>query len=296
MLKFLGMAGFIVCCLLTFVFLLVAFMTFTQSFDLRSAFKKIRVIPDGKVLPENEGELVLVSGRIRSGGGTVSDPVFGLTVESPYLERVVEVYRQHKGNDSVYWEWSRSEAGDAFYNSAARIGEFEFPSEYLDKIKSAMVHVNELKQSVGGKYYKVAMYGNYYYYLPAGGKSFIREADNPDNIDFSLKETVGDTRISFKMLDLSSPAEFTVLAKQEGAGFSEYKGSHYPLYEFYEGRKSLSEVLVFLEMNDREDKIYTVVCTVFFVGLTVLLSCRKISRSRSGGKKKPAYSTKDYDN
>ena len=296
MLKVLGLLGFIVCCLITFVFLLVAFMTFTQSFNLRSVFKNIRVIPDGKVLPENEGELVLVSGRIRSGGGTVSDPAFGLTVDSPYLERIVEVYQQSKGENSVFWAWSRNKIADAFYSSAVKIGEFEFPSGHLNKLKSSMVRVTELKQSQAGKYYKVAMYNNYYYYLPVDDESFIRAAGNLDNIDFSLKETVGDTRVSFKMLDLSNPAEYTVLAKQEGAGFAEYKGGHYPLYEFYEGRKSLSEVLVFLEMYDREDKIYTVVCTAFFVGLTVLLSCRRISRSRSRGKKQPEYSNKDYDN
>jgi|GEM_PF-6061926 len=76
---------------LTILLLFLSIGSIKQYNNMDSLRKDAVVITDGKVLPENEGKLVVVSGRATADESTVSDMDFDVTVESPYLSRRVEM-------------------------------------------------------------------------------------------------------------------------------------------------------------------------------------------------------------
>ena len=102
--------GNVVCGILFILGIILAIRTFEQIGRSAPLIKNAVEIKDGKVLPENEGKLVLVSGKMTA-DGTAGDPDFEMTAESPYQDKT-------------------------FY-SGVKIGEFKLSPEYLDKLSDS---------------------------------------------------------------------------------------------------------------------------------------------------------------
>lgn len=59
---------------------------------------------EAKVLPENEGKLVLVSGKLKA-SEVFKDNTFGLELDTFRVNKIVEMYQYKEGNDEVGFEW-----------------------------------------------------------------------------------------------------------------------------------------------------------------------------------------------
>ena len=252
--------------------------------------KNAVVITDGKVLPENEGRLVLVSGKVTAHGSTTTDPVFELTVASPYLRRKVAKYHWYKPTEDRYgyYDWLQekndctinkdgsidtrfaTQSGwpyqDQIFYSTAKIGEFELSPDHLHKLQSSMVRVTGLKPGVAEKLGIQAL-NDIEYHIPVNKNSKGYHD--------------GDFDIYFRMLDMSKVGDVTILAKQEGSKLTYYTyGGSYSISELYNGIVSRSEILAEEESDAIANKIITGVVTGIFASITVILFIRKIRRKR----------------
>ena len=243
--NFLSITGFFV--LLTILCLIWTTHEIKSANRAMAVIKNAVVITDGKILPENEGRLVLVSGKVIAEGSEVSDPVFEITVESPYLERKVEEYIWVKATEKRrgYYKWDGDHGGstvskvvdmqahwpyrDRYFYSTAKIGEFILALRHLYLLKSSMVQVTGLQQSVADKLGMKVLRG-IYYYIPYEGK-------------VSEYYERGDIRISFTTIDTAKLGDATILAKQEGDKLVRYSNGDDYINYAYEGILSLAEVV-----------------------------------------------------
>ena len=254
---------------------LVYFVDRESGNNAKSTIEKAVVINDGKVLPENEGKLVMVSGRVTADADvTVTDPDFGLTVQSPFLERYVQEYWKHTDSkDNDYWSWDRIKYRSANFYSTARIGEFELSNEHLEKLSGSIRYVKPLKDTASGKYSYVVE-GSVCYY-PLGNSNIFTQSTETTN--------KRDARVRYSMVDLSVPVEHTILAKQEGGKLTVYstgKSIDDDINNVYEGRKSISEILSEVEAGSKENNTYLIIFPIVFSVITVFRFWRKKRRSR----------------
>ena len=79
-----------------------ALMTAPQSYEkIRTA----ATIKDGKVIPENEGKLVVVSGTLKP-AEQLQDPITGVKLPGVTAKRTVWTYKQDTGSgDEKVWDW-----------------------------------------------------------------------------------------------------------------------------------------------------------------------------------------------
>ena len=86
------------------------------------SYEKIRAaatIKDGRVIPENEGKLVVVSGTLKP-TGQLQDPITGVKLPGVTAKRTVWTYKQDTGSgDEKVWDW-QSENTD--YSEKANFG------------------------------------------------------------------------------------------------------------------------------------------------------------------------------
>ena len=277
---------------------LVYFVVLAGGNNTESAIKNA-VETDGKVLPENEGKLVLVSGRVTAEGSTVIDPVFDVTAQSPYMKRYVLQYQEERDREGHRsWDWNLKKFEDDYFKktietsefySTAKIGEYELSPEQLTKLhdfeNTPIVQVTDLKENIANRYYRVVRNRIYNYYLPRNNNSFQELLANLNGEDFGTagKAEVGDIRIWFAMIDMSEPVECTVLAKQEGSKLTVYSagnGRDDDIYYVYEGRKSLSEILSTVEAGNKEHNTYVIFFPVIFTVIAIFRIWLKMRRKR----------------
>jgi len=267
----------IACLIIAIISLIVLIVDRVGANNAKSAIENA-VETGGKVLPENEGRLVLVSGKVTAGDDvTLNDPEFGVSVRSPYLERYAQVYREHiDSSDRKYWSWDWQKDNSARFYSSAKIGEFELSIEQVEKLSASMRYVSELKNSIAERYFLIVRDNIHYYYVPKNYDSF-----NPS--DVKLYE--GDGRVCFLTIDLSKPAEYTILAKQEGSKLTNFHIANSvdnDINYVYEGKKSISEILSLLDadMKKKDASSGLIIMAVGFGGTAILRILLKKRRSR----------------
>ena len=102
--------------------LLFAALAIKALFSAPKAEEQIRsavTIKDGRILPENEGKLVVVSGTLKP-AEQLQDPITGVTLPGVTAKRTVWTYKQDTGSgDEKVWDW-RPENTD--YSEKANFG------------------------------------------------------------------------------------------------------------------------------------------------------------------------------
>ncbi|MGN1317813.1 MAG: hypothetical protein ACI4VF_02275 [Lachnospirales bacterium] len=84
--------------------LAVSVKSFVTPPKINGQLDNVIYIEDGKVLPENEGKLVMVSGEIK-GVTPLKDNVTGINLPSLTAERHVEVYKNRLEDGETVWYW-----------------------------------------------------------------------------------------------------------------------------------------------------------------------------------------------
>lgn len=102
--------------------LLFAALAIKALFSVPKAEEQIRsaaTIKDGRILPENEGKLVVVSGTLKP-AEQLQDPITGVKLPGVTAKRTVWTYKQDTGSgDEKVWDW-RPENTD--YSEKANFG------------------------------------------------------------------------------------------------------------------------------------------------------------------------------
>mgnify|MGYP004654065465 FL=1 len=208
-------------------------------------------VESDKVLPENEGKLVHVSGKLVS-DATLTDPEFGISVKGIRLIRKVEMYQWSEKSSSktekklgggekkttVYTyekAWSDKLIPSAGFKEAGhdnpdnfpfaaqkwqagdvKLGAFQLPENMIGMIGQSKPH--ELPadyQLTGGRQGYVRDNVIYIYHVP--GKQ--PQDDSPAVERASGTQEIGDVRVTYASV---VPHDVSVVAKQQGQTFSPY--------------------------------------------------------------------------
>jgi len=231
----------------------------------KDIIKTVTYVTDGKVNPDNEGKLVLVTGKISfdKAAELLKDEPF---INSFKIERTVKDFVSYKGDDGkTHYEWKERESYvsdgadpiDAVYTQTLTvnpyIGEF-----YLDDTGLKKVPTND-------SYNEGTLFGS----LKYNGMEFTNSGD---------EEEPGDVSITYDYYNTSKNDYLTVLAKQSGKSFKPYSFDKEEVYSVYEGKIDSEEKLTaqFGEQTKRSNrgKIAFIIIIVVVGGLLVVNSIK----------------------
>ena len=199
-----------------------ALVTAPQSYErIRTA----ATIKDGKVIPENEGKLVVVSGTLKP-AEQLQDPITGVKLPGVTAKRTVWTYKQDTGSgDEKVWDWKPentdySEKANFGINAEiltttmlaapTLLGEFKVESKLL----TPLMRTTEFKQ-----YDEKSLKDGWN--LISGGResSYCVSKEN-----WLPKKTTGRyssagdgaQKISYGIVSPDDPLEYTILGVQKG--------------------------------------------------------------------------------
>lgn len=194
---------------------------------------QVTIVSDGKVDSDNDGKLVLVTGKI-SYDGNISFIELGKQFDTFKVERIVEDYKKVEttsGNFSNKWVKRKKEieSDDYLYLITSetkcldtKIGEFS-----IDDIGMSKVDANELFID------REIKIGN----LQFDGLAYS-DLDHKDN------EQIGDMRIKYFYYNTDKNKYISILAEQHGDSFIPYKiDKKTEIYNVYNGRIDTIEKL-----------------------------------------------------
>ena len=130
-------------------FILAAFFCYGVFFSINSGkddkseskfpkWEDAVYVEDAQVLPENEGKLVAISGPLETIEGAVDEQV-GVSFDSPYVSRTVQVLHWDKANRNFRWEYVDEVKSDdgwegGYLTGRIKIGEFELDDELIGRL------------------------------------------------------------------------------------------------------------------------------------------------------------------
>ena len=199
-----------------------ALMTAPQSYEkIRTA----ATIKDGKVIPENEGKLVVVSGTLKP-AEQLQDPITGVKLPGVTAKRTVWTYkRDTNSDDEQVWDWKPentdySEKANFGINAEiltttmlaapTLLGEFKVESELLNPLirNTEFKQYDEKSLNAGWK-------------VLSGGResSYCVSKENwlPKKSTGTYSTTgYGAQKISYGIVSPDDPLEYTIIGVQKG--------------------------------------------------------------------------------
>ena len=199
-----------------------ALMTAPQSYEkIRTA----ATIKDGKVIPENEGKLVVVSGTLKP-AEQLQDPITGVKLPGVTAKRTVWTYKQDTGSgDEKVWDWypentDYSEKANFGINAEiltstmlaapTLLGEFKVESKLLNPLmrNTEFTQYDEQSLNAGWK-------------VLSGGKEsrYCVSKENwlPKKSTGMYSTTgYGAQKISYGIVSPDDPLEYTIIGVQKG--------------------------------------------------------------------------------
>lgn len=244
---------------------------------------KVVILNEAKVSPENDGKLVLISGKLET-DYTLTDEDLGLQIDSCKAERKVEMYQYAIKNDTLDYKWDDDVKeyvvidSKRYYNpnksmddletcDIAQLGEFTVP-EGLTKKLSYNSNVKDLPEV---KRYRIK-------------NDYLTNTSGIDKI--------GDIRIKYNYVDLDKTGEVSILAKQVGDSFEEYKlDTGYNVFNLYQNKITNKEELakeLDKDMNTMYGGIIIVIIIILIVGVFIFKEDLKNIINKSKNKKENA--------
>lgn len=199
-----------------------ALMTAPQSYEkIRTA----ATIKDGKVIPENEGKLVVVSGTLKP-AEQLQDPITGVKLPGVTAKRTVWTYKQDTGSgDEKVWDWhpentDYSEKANFGINAEiltstmlaapTLLGEFKVEGKLLNPLirNTEFTQYDEESLNAGWK-------------VLSGGKEsrycVSKEYQLPKKTTGMYSTTgYGSQKISYGIVSPDDPLEYTIVGVQKG--------------------------------------------------------------------------------
>lgn len=110
-------------------------LTSTESESQAAALKNAVYLENAKILPENEGKVVILKGSLTL-LEKARDPKFGLIFDSPYVCRYGEEYKNQGKDGKVDMRWVINHSLDATLFGKVRLGDFILENAFLTNLPS----------------------------------------------------------------------------------------------------------------------------------------------------------------
>lgn len=111
-------------------------LTSTEFETQAAALKNAVYLENAKILPENEGKVVILKGSLTL-LEEARDPKFGLIFDSPYVRRYGEEYKDQGKDGKVDMRWVINNSLDGKFFGKVRLGDFILENAFLINLPSA---------------------------------------------------------------------------------------------------------------------------------------------------------------
>lgn len=199
-----------------------ALVTAPQSYErIRTA----ATIKDGKVIPENEGKLVVVSGTLKP-AEQLQDPITGVKLPGVTAKRTVWTYKQDTGSgDEKVWDWKPentdySEKANFGINAEILTTTMLAAPTLLGEFKVESKLLNPLIRNKEFKQYDDKSLNAGWKVLSGGRESrYCVSKENwlPKKSTGTYSSTgYGAQKISYGIVSPDDPLEYTIIGVQKG--------------------------------------------------------------------------------
>lgn len=111
-------------------------LTSTEFETQAAALKNAVYLENAKILPENEGKVVILKGSLTL-LEEARDPKFGLIFDSPYVRRYGEEYKNQGKDGKIDMRWVINNSLDGKFFGKVRLGDFILENAFLINLPSA---------------------------------------------------------------------------------------------------------------------------------------------------------------
>lgn len=190
--------------------------------------KKVVDVKDAKILNENDGKLVAVSGKIDYLDATLSDPIFNVSIKSPKLVRTVEMYqyveeKENNGDTDKYvykTKWSSDlidsdEFNDTSYSNPKTM-DYESETYVAPTIKLGEYNLSDSQKKLISSNKVLSISNMEGIYLKSDYNIINNYITNSKDYN---NPKIGEIRIKYTYSDTSS---ISVLAMQDGDSFTSF--------------------------------------------------------------------------
>ncbi|MDO5311413.1 MAG: hypothetical protein Q4E94_05860 [Clostridia bacterium] len=225
------------------IVLAVGIQTFVSAPERTGQIENAVYIENGQVLPENEGKLVIVSGKLEA-ELPLEDSVTGVKLPSPTASRNVQIYKHNTVDGETTWDWEPvandySEEGNGGINTPSlvsstlvaptKIGDFNISEKFL----VSLLRTENFKDYD----YDVLTENGWNLFEGQDGVSYLSESEElPQKIikedtvtnKYKYGSYEGRTRIFYQTMASNDPLIYTFVGTQQGNDlalakyFSEY--------------------------------------------------------------------------
>ena len=238
--------------------------------------KEVTIVSDGKINPENDGKLVLVSGKI-SFDGNIAFEELDEPIDSFKVSRKVEEFFEYEKDGKKHYEWRERTAA---YQNASKLLDFLYSTEktitpnvgefFLDAKGLELVKAND-------RYTKQESIAN----LKHTGLFY----SNPAHDDLDVP---GDVRIDYRYYDIEKNPYLSVLAEQHGKTFKPYEmGKKTEIYKVFKGQidstDKLKEELNKQVKNSTSNRIWFI-GFIALIGIGLMISSKKNTEAKQKAK------------
>ena len=191
------------------------------------SYEKIRAaatIEDGKVIPENEGKLVVVSGTLKP-AEQLQDPITGVKLPGVTAKRTVWTYKQDTGSgDEKVWDWKPentdySEKANFGINAEILTTTMLAAPTVLGEFKVESKLLNPLIRNTEFKQYDEKSLKDGWKVLPGGRESrYCVSKENwlPKKSTGTYSSTGdGSQKVSYGIVSSDDPLEYTIVGVQK---------------------------------------------------------------------------------
>ena len=245
-------------------------------------------VADGKVLPENEGKVVIVNGTLEAPLPFVDEET-GIELDSIVAYRHVEKARVVLGGEDEIdtWTWDSTLNENDFGGSkklvapGVTLGEFEVAEMLLQPVPT----LGEMTEFYIGEGYDAQWYIfeekglDYLYqldYMPLEDSEVYRDTVTKD-YPTSKQKNEGTLRVRYDVVEDGTSMDYTIIGLQKNGKLEEVE--ELDLIATVSGHLTPEEMLEHVESSAKTGTIGTIVAAVVLAGLGVLLIVK-------GGKKR----------
>ena len=237
-------------------------------------------VADGKVLPENEGKVVIVNGTLDAPLPFVDEET-GIELDSIVAYRRVEKARVVLGSDDEEdtWSWDSTLNENDFGGSkklvapGATLGEFEVAEMLLQPVPTFA----ELTEFYIGEDYDMDWYVfeemglDYLYqldYMPWNGDEVYYDTVLRDHLT-SKQKNEGTLRVRYDVVEDGTSMDYTIIGLQKNGKLEEVE--ELDLIAAVSGHLTPEEMLEHVESSAKTGTIGTIAVAVVLLGVGVLL-------------------------
>lgn len=253
------------------------------------------VVSDGKVLPENEGKVVIVTGTLEA-PLPFADPETGVVIDTIVAHRYVEKARVELGGDDEKdaWTWDSTISKNDFGGSGkvvapgVTIGEFAVSDELMSPVPTLKQRdqYSAADLSKGG-WNEFRDQGLIYLYR----LDFMPYEDGTVNYDGFLREystskqkNEGTLRVRYNVMEDDASLDYTVIGLQKNGKLE--KVEELDLIATVSGHLTVEELLEYADSSASTAKTAAFIIAAVLAGIGALLIIKSGKTATAGAKGK----------